>query len=145
MLLLYFFFRCLACTLFFCVPLLLIISSANDPAMGMLLLIPMIGLIPGYIMALILFVPVEVFTAKIGNAWLANFLVPAMGAVGAVMCFIALALYHGQLEIMLRNLASSPDGFTLWIGLGVVWGVLWRLTALVRLLPFLARRSFVSA
>ena len=140
MLLLFFLFRCIACTAFFCVPLLLLIASANDPAMGMLLLIPMIGLIPAYIIALILFVPVELLTIKIGHPWLANLVVPLLGALGAVLCFIGLAIYWDDLDIMLRNMASSPEGFIFWIGLGVVWGVLWRLTALVRFIPFVARR-----
>ncbi|MCK0127958.1 hypothetical protein [Erythrobacter sp. F6033] len=137
---LFFLARCVACTLFFCAPIVLIVATASEPATALLLLVPILGLIPAYIIALILFVPVEGLMQRRGIGWLSNLAVPFMGAVGALLSFVVLGAFWGELDVMLRNLARDPYAFGFWIFLGVVWGFLWRLTALVRHIPMVARQ-----
>nr|WP_137677987.1 hypothetical protein [Parerythrobacter lutipelagi] len=138
---LYFLARCFVCILLFCAPLLAMMASSGDPAMGMLLLIPMIGLIPALIMALLLFVPVEALTGRMGLRWLANVLVPIMGVVGAGLCLLVLAAALGASDAMARNFAQQPWAFYFWLAMGALWGVVWRLTALVGRLPLFTRRA----
>lgn len=137
---LFFLSRCLACIALFVVPFGLLIYSTGDQSMGIMMLLPMIGLVPALVIALVLFVPIEALCARMNMRWLANFAVPAMGALGAVLALLAIAIYHNSLDVMARNLSQSPNGFWFWIIAGVIWGVLWRMTTLVRLIPLVGRQ-----
>ena len=137
---LFFVFRCLACVALFMVPMFALIYGSGDPSMAILTLLPLTALLPGLAIALVLFVPTEALCERIGQRWLANIAVPVMGAVGAALTLLALTVYFGAYEAVLRNHAQSPWATYFWIATGVVWGLLWRLTALVRHLPLIGRR-----
>lgn len=137
---LFFLSRCLACIALFVVLFGLLIYSTGDQSMGIMMLLPMIGLVPALVIALVLFVPIEALCARMNVRWLANFVVPAMGALGAVLALLAIAINHDSLDVMARNLSQNPNGFWFWIIAGVIWGVLWRMTTLVRLIPLVGRQ-----
>jgi len=124
---LFFLARCLACTSIFVAPLVLVVLASDDPSMMLILIIPFFGLIPAYIMALVVFVPVEALCKWIGARWLANIVVPISGGAGAAGGIVLLALVLDNLGVLARNFAQEPWALIFWVVLGFVWGVLWRI------------------
>lgn len=126
-----FLLRCLACVAIFLLPFFLLVASSQDASIGILFIIPMIGLVPGLVMALLLFVPIELLTRRLGIGWLANLLVPIAGAVGAIVVIYLIAISTDDMEVMARNMAEDPQAFYFWPIAGAIWGIFWRFTALI--------------
>lgn len=138
---LFFLARCLACTLIFLAPLILVVIASADPNTALILIIPFFGLIPAYIMALIVFVPVEALCKWAGARWLANIAVPISGGAGAAGGIVLLAVVWDNLDVLARNFAQEPWALIFWVVLGFVWGVLWRIaTFAVGRIGFFRRR-----
>lgn len=123
--------RCLLSAIIFCLPLLFIIQQSGEPNTALILLVPFIGLIPAFAMALVLFVPLEKLTAWAGMGWLANVLVPLAGMAGTIAALAFLAHYLDAIEAFIRNHEKQPWGTYAWLGVGFVWGMVWRLAGLI--------------
>lgn len=86
-------------------------------------------ILPAFFCALIVFTPIEAFLDEQKNGRWKNFWVPAAG----VMLSLPLILVMGGIELLLGALSGSTGDTSVMLflaGLGLIWGVVWRLSDL---------------
>ena len=125
--------RLLISAALFVVPFALLALGSKGEHAAMWLLFPIFAAIPGILGALILFAPVEAMLDARGLQSYKNVAVPAAGALIAPILFIVMIMASGKVTLALGRLANGgingwgPIG--LWMLLGAVFGMFWRLTA----------------
>lgn len=100
----------------------------------MLSFVPLAGTIPTLISAMLVLAPIEALCARRGQRWRVNFYVPLAAAVCALLTLAAFSAVIGSFDVFLRNTMQDPAGSIFWVIIGLVWGVVWRISSLVRLL-----------
>ncbi len=124
-----FLLRALACVIMFVAPLLFFAAASLNPHVGLILLIPMIGLVPGLLIAIIVFTPIEVVLRRLRVEALANLFVPLAGGVTAALIIVVLVFQSAQPAAAIERLLADPLGPAIWTAAGVAWGLVWRLSA----------------
>lgn len=127
--------RIAICALLACLPFVLMVAFSRRPEMGMVLVIPFFGMVPAVVGALIVFLPIELYLSARGTPALSNVAVPAAGALLIALFTLAMSAASGNLGLIAGRIASGSNQvigpMLFWSVLGVIWGLLWRLTALI--------------
>ena len=121
--------RCLAALVLFCAPIVIYIILSGKAESLLYLILPLVAAVPAIILALVLFWPVEMVLDRMGHPAWKNILIPIIGGTLIFVFTLVLGLYGGNLEELLQRIASKPDGSrvtTIWVMLGVGWGIAWR-------------------
>lgn len=124
--------RVVVSVMIFCAPFLLFVALSANPENAIVLLFPMLGAIPAIVAALVLFVPAERLLDRIGRPGLKTIVIPLIGASIVYVTLFVLAWVQGRLDTLFRNFSDNPAMFIgvlgLWAFLGVLWGLVWRMT-----------------
>jgi hypothetical protein len=113
---------------------LIVIGSVGRRNAGSLiwLLIPFFGGVPAVLGALLVFAPLEGILDARGLGHLKNVAVPLAGALLIVIFVVGSLGARGKLAMLRTRIASGGINvigpMLLWSALGVIWGVLWRLS-----------------
>ena len=125
--------RLLISAALFAVPFALMAFTSKSAHGGMWILFPLVAVVPGVLGALILFAPVEAMLDAHGLQSYKNVAVPFAGALIAPIFLLAMATASGKADVLLGRIASQGANawgpIVLWMFLGAIFGVLWRLTA----------------
>jgi hypothetical protein len=97
----------------------MMLHSANSEA-GLILMLPFFLGIPGLLVILLIFLPVEVAAIRWAKRWVALVLHPVIGAA------VPWLLYP-----IAGNTQNFLNGAQMLTPLGLMWGILWSATALV--------------
>lgn len=124
--------RVLLCAVVFTAPVALYIIMSGKKDNLLLLLFPMIGIIPAVIGALLVFWPLEALLDGTGRPAWKNYFVPIAGACLIIAVVAIVGGISGKLAMMLERIASNPVNnggpILLWMVLGLIWGILWRMS-----------------
>ena len=112
-----------------CAPFAAFIVSSGKPENMLLLIIPFFGAVPAVIGALLVFVPIECKLEASGLRALKNVLVPAAGTLLVLIFMVIMGLTSGSLVLLFKRLFADPAGVGVWMVLGGLWGVVWRISA----------------
>ena len=125
--------RLLISAAIFAAPFALMAVASKSEHGAMWILFPIFAAVPGMLGALILFAPIEALLDARGLHSYKNLAVPAAGALIAAIFFLVMTMASGKTDVMLGRIASQGVNawgpIVLWMILGALFGVFWRLTA----------------
>ena len=117
----------------FAVPFMLLMLVSGGAYGGLWLLFPLVAAIPGALGAMILFAPMEALLDACRLPALKNLAVPLLGALIAPALLVFFHFLDGKEGSLIERLTSGGINvwgpIVLWMVLGVIFGVLWRLSA----------------
>ena len=125
--------RLLICMALVCSPFVLV-ALASRKAQGCMWmsLFPIFGGVPAVLGALLVFAPLERYLDARALGHLKNVAVPVAGAFLVVIFILVIQGATGSLKRTLGHIARDRmraiEPILVWSALGVLWGVLWRLS-----------------
>lgn len=124
--------RIVVSVILFCAPFFLFVLLSANPDNALILIFPFFGAIPAILAAIILFVPAEALLNRLGYPKLKNVVIPLIGAFIGTIAIFVIAFANDSLWVLARNISQEPVAFwgsmAVWSVLGVVWGLVWRMT-----------------
>ncbi len=124
--------RIVVSVILFCAPFVLFVFLSANPDNALILIFPFFGAVPAILAAIVLFVPAEALLDRLGMPRLKNVVVPLIGAFIGTIAMVVIGFATDSLWVLARNISQQPEAFwgvmAVWGVLGVVWGLVWRMT-----------------
>lgn len=112
-------------------PFAAFVALSRQMHAGLVLFVPLFGVIPAIAGALLIFWPVELWLTDMDLAWTKNFVIPALGGcLVFVATFVLTLLQSGSLSRAWNRVfvARPLSTFGIYIVTGILFGACWRLT-----------------